>query len=384
VDGAVAGAPSPTEADEDAPSQLRVAIVHEWLTGIAGSEKCVLEMCRAFPASTVYTSVHSVQAVPELAGAVRTSLVQRWPGATRSHVRALPVMPLAMRALRLADEHDLLIRSFHTFAMLPPNRAGLPELVYCYTPPRFLHRSTTLQGERAWVRAGMVAARPMRSLDRRLVRQADLVVGISTAVSARIEATYDRPAPVLHPPVDVAAFGAARRDERDDHFVFCSRLVPYKRPDLAIEAFRGLPHRLVVVGDGRMRDELAADLPPNVELVGRLADAELQKLLGTARGFVFPAEEDFGIAPVEAMAAGAPVIAFGRGGALDYVRPGENGVLVDRQEPAAFARAVREVAATDWAPDVVAASVQEFAPERFRRELRLLVDGLLAVPGTGR
>ena len=382
MDRAVAGAPSPAAPVEDAPSQLRVAIVHEWLTGVAGSEKCVLEMRRAFPASTVYTSVHSADAVPGLEGAVRTSLVQRWPGATRSHVRALPVIPFAMRALRIGDDHDLLIRSFHTFATLPPNRPDLPELVYCYTPPRFLHRSTTLQGERAWVRAGMVAARPMRNLDRRLVRRADLVVGISQAVSARIEATYDRPAPVLHPPVDVASFGAARSEARDDVFVFCSRLVPYKRPDLAIEAFRGLPHRLVVVGDGRMRDELAADLPPNVELVGHLPDAELQQLLGRARGFVFPAEEDFGIAPVEAMAAGAPVIAFGRGGALDYVRPGENGLLVDRQEPAAFARAVEQAAATDWSAAAVAESVQGFAPERFRRELRELVDELLG--GTDR
>lgn len=377
MDGAVARASSPTPPVDDGTSQLRVAIVHEWLTGVAGSEKCVLEMREAFPASTVYTSVHSADAVPGLDGAVRTSLVQRWPGATRSHVKALPVMPLAMRALRLGEDHDLLIRSFHTFATLPPNRARIPELVYCYTPPRFLHRATTLQGERPWVRAGMVAARPMRSLDRRLVRRADLVVGISRAVSGRIEATYDRPAPVLHPPVDVASFGAARSDDRDDVFVFCSRLVPYKRPDLAIEAFRGLPHRLVVVGDGRMRDELAADLPPNVELVGHLSDDDLQQLLGRARGFVFPGEEDFGIAPVEAMAAGAPVIAFGRGGALDYVRPGENGVLVDRQDPAAFARAVEEVAAETWVPSEVAATVQDFAPERFRRELRGLVEGLL-------
>ena len=170
MDEVVTGAPSPTAAVEDVPSQVRVAIVHEWLTGIAGSEKCVLEMHRAFPQSTVYTSVHSVEAVPELAGAVHTSLVQHWPGATRSHVGALPVMPLAMRALRLGDEHDVVIRSFHTFATLPRNRAGLPELVYCYTPPRYLHRATTLRGERAWVRAGMSVARPMRSVDRRLVR----------------------------------------------------------------------------------------------------------------------------------------------------------------------------------------------------------------------
>ncbi len=359
------------------PSQVRVAIVHEWLTGIAGSEKCVLEMRRAFPASTVYTSVHSTEAVPELAGAARTSFVQRWPGATRSHVRVLPVMPLAMRALRLGDDHDVLIRSFHTFATLPANRAGLPELVYCYTPPRFLHRADTLHGERAWIRAGMVAARPMRALDRRLVRQADAVVGISTAVSARIEAAYGIAAPVLHPPVDIASFGASRSEARDDYFVFCSRLVPYKRPDLAIEAFRGLPHRLIVVGDGRMRDELAVDLPSNVELVGRLADDELQALLGRARGFVFPGEEDFGIAPVEALAAGAPVIAFGRGGALDYVVDGVNGVLVDEQDPAQFARAVQRVAADDWSATKVAASVEHFSPERFRRELVEMVDELL-------
>jgi glycosyltransferase involved in cell wall biosynthesis len=363
---------------EDTPSQARVAIVHEWLTGVAGSEKCVLEMRRAFPQSTVYTSVHSEEAVPELAGSVRTSLVQGWPGATSSHLRALPVMPLAMRALRIGDEHDLLLRSFHTFATLPANRRDLPELIYCYTPPRFLHRATTLRGERAWVRAGMVASRPMRRLDRRLVRRADVVVGISRAVSDRIEAVYGRPAPVLHPPVDVDAFGVSRRDDRDDVFVFCSRLVPYKRPDLAIEAFRGSPHRLVVVGDGRMRRELAADLPSNVVLAGRLPDHELHDLLGRARGFVFPADEDFGLAPVEAMAAGAPVIAFGRGGALDYVEDGANGVLVDEQRPEAFARAVDRVAASEWSSSDIAASVQRFAPGRFRRELIDLAESLIS------
>lgn len=352
---------------------MRVAIIHEWLTNRAGSEQCVEALCDAFPDHIVYAPVlnHNVF---ESFGEVRTSWLQKVPGASASHVRVLPLVPLAMRSLAVREPADLLIRSFHSFATMARNKTDAPEIIYCYTPPRFLYGLGSMDGEGRLVRLGATGARSaLRSGDRRRFRRSDQVVGISRHISSRIEAVYGISAPVVHPPVDVERFSKSHSD-RGDHFVMCGRLVPYKRPDVAIEAFRGLPFRLDVIGDGRQRAALERSAPPNVRFLGRVSDSDLPGLLSSARAFVFPSEEDFGIAPVEALASGTPVVAFGQGGALDYVHPGLNGLLVSEQSPHAFARAICAAAAEDWNFDEVRRTAAPFTRQRFVEQMREIAE----------
>lgn len=354
-------------------TSLDVGIVHEWLTTWAGSEKCVGALAQAFPQHRIYASVMNADLIPLQQERVKTSLLQKVPAIQRSHVLGLPLMPLAMRCVRVSDEHDLLIRSFHTLATLPPSPAHIPEIVYCYTPPRFIYGSAALSGERRSIRlAARAAAATLKPGDQKRMRRKTNVVAISSYIRRRIKDEYGIEARVLHPPVDVERFQAASSLERGEHFVLCSRLVAYKRPDLAIEAFRGLPHQLTVIGDGRLRKKLQSTAPPNVRFLGYVPDADLPRLLGSAQGFIFPAAEDFGIALVEALAAGTPLIAYAEGGVLDYVEPGRNGVLVTRHDPRAFADAICQSAKIDWDHSAVARSVSHYSPARFIQGFREL------------
>ena len=358
------------EQNDRQAQDLSVAIVHEWMTNLAGSEKCVLAMQEAFPRHRLYTSVVNGEVFPNASLTARASALQRLAFARRSHARALPLIPPAMRMLRLESDHDLVIRSFHSFATLPRSSVPTPELIYCYTPPRFLYRRGTMAAEHPGLRLAMAIGRPLLAGgDRRRVCRATAVLAISSAVADRIKQTYGVCAEVIHPPVEVDRF-AGRLGPREDFFIYCSRLVPYKRPDIAVEAFRGLPHRLVVVGDGRSRARLEARAPSNVTFTGHLPDPERDDLLSRARGFVFPGEEDFGIAPVEALAAGCPVVALGRGGALDYVAHERNGLLVESQSPEAFAAAITRTTEREWDHNEIQESAQRFSSDRFITRLR--------------
>lgn len=356
-----------------------VGIVHEWLTNMAGSEKCVRALRTAFPDHRIYTSVFNPEAFPGWEDVVTTSALQRVPRLRRSHLLALPAMLPAMRTLNVSRDHDLVIRSFHSFTTAAPSPPGLPEIVYCYTPPRFLYRAQSLAKESLVVRVGARAsARFLRAGDQSRMRTADNVLAISHHVARRIEMVYERQAAVLHPPVDVARFQDASTTTKGDYFLFCSRLVPYKRPDIAVEAFRGLPYRLLVAGDGRLRKRLERDAPSNVSFLGWVDEETLPGLVAGARGFVFPAEEDFGIAPVEALAAGTPVVTLAAGGALDYVRDGENGLLVREQTPRAFAEGITRVANSDWNHDRISESVDRFSTDRFIAEFRQMAAEAIA------
>jgi glycosyltransferase involved in cell wall biosynthesis len=213
--------------------------------------------------------------------------------------------------------------------------------------------------------------------DRRRARRPDLFLANSTAVKERIRRVYGLDAQVLHPPVDLARSTAALGTPVGDYHLVFGRLVPYKRVDLAIAAFAELGWPLVVAGSGRQADELAASAPANVRFVGRVSDEDLPALLAGARALVFPGEEDFGITPVEAMAAGTPVVAYGRGGALDTVVDGETGVLFAEQTVASLVAAVERAAAVDWDRRAIAEAMAPFSAERFRREITDVVASLV-------
>lgn len=357
---------------------VRVALVHEWLTNPAGSEQVVAALRGAFPGSPLLTTVFRPGAFPGWYGVSTTHLqpLVRGPG---SHVRLLPAMPFAWSAAQVPAA-DLVITSFHTFALYARVPPSTPHLVYCHTPPRFIWLTGQLAGER--VPGGRLALRAaaiaMRPLDRHRARAPTSWAANSAATAARVHHAYGRPATIVHPPVDVARFAAELGSPQEEHFVLASRLVPYKRVELAVEAFRGLPWPLTVAGTGRQLDELRRRAPPNVRFVGRVADAELPALLAGARAVLLPGEEDFGILAVEAMAAGTPVVALARGGALETVIPGTSGLFFHQATPAALAEAVRRAAATDWDRAAVSASVRRFAPSRFHAEMQELAEMVAA------
>jgi len=378
-------------ARTEAPARLAVrsAIVHDWFQGYHGSERTVEALRSGLFASGSEPDVLTYHAARVLLPAglseaiVRESRMAALPGVRqRGHDPGrwrylLPLMPRYFRSLNLAG-YELVISSSHACAamVLPP--PGALHVVYCHTPMRYAWSPQTddrrLGGWRA--PALNLLARRLRRLDRRASRRPDLYVANSTAVRERIARFYGREAVVVHPPVEIEEL-RADREKDPDLFLWVHRLVPYKNPELVAEAFRGLRQRLVMVGVGPLAARLRHRLPANVELRGWLPRAELCALFERAGGFVHAAEEDFGISMVEALAAGTPVIALARGGALDIVRAGRDGVLIERPAVDELREAVRRAAAGDWDRAGLAERAGHFSRDRFLTAMLELIDGAL-------
>ncbi|MEX2049355.1 MAG: glycosyltransferase [Gemmatimonadota bacterium] len=353
------------------PANLRVAIAHEWLVRYAGSERCVAEMLEAFPGAELLTTVLEPSALPAAFRTAQPSLLQHVPGATRHHEWFLPLMPLAWRLRSIVRDVDLVISSSHACAKGVRAERRIPHLCYCHTPMRYAwdfdaERERFPRAVRPLARAGMGW---FRRWDRRTSKRVTRFVANSTAVAQRIEQAFGRTAEVIHPPVRTDFFTPG--GEREDFFLYVGRFVTYKRPDLAVEAFAGLPeHRLLMVGDGPLGSALAARATPNVSFLGTLDDDRLRRLYRSARALVYPAEEDFGIAMAEAQACGTPVIGLAAGGATDIVDPGRTGWLLRDQSVEELRAAVRRAAAEELDSDVIARGAQRFAAARFRREIQ--------------
>jgi len=347
----------------------RVAISHEWLTIPGGSEQVVMAMLDVFPQAELFTTVYDPAPWPEAITSrpVHASFLDRIPGAARHYPKLLPLMDAAFRRFDLSG-FDLVLSSNHACAKNLRVPGGVPHVCYCHTPMRYAWDPAFLAGEDLG-RVGRLGARALlpwlRRRDLAASRGPSRFLANSTFVAERIRRFYGRDADVLHPPVDVdPLLGLERRD--GGYYLFLSRLVPYKRADLAVAACARLGRPLKVVGGGRAEAAVRAQAGPGTEFLGRVGDAELPGLLAGARALLFPGEEDFGIVPVEAQAAGVPVIAYGRGGVRDTVIDGETGVLFGEQTVEALCAAIERFETREWPAGPLRENARRFRPEAFR------------------
>ena len=364
----------------------RIAIVHDWLDTWGGAELALVELLALYPDADVFTLVDFMSPADRArlgSRTIRTSFIQRLPFASKRFRRYLPLFPRAVERFDVSG-YDLVISSSHAVAKGVPTSAAQLHLCYCYTPMRYawdlqedyLHQVGLDRGLKGLAVRRMLAR--LREWDRTTAARVDHFVAISHTIADRIRRCYERESTVIFPPVAANAHPVAH--PRGSAYVTVSRLVPYKRVDLIVSAFRLLPDReLIVIGDGPEKARVMAAAGPNVRLLGRTADAERDRWLATARAFVFAADEDFGIAPLEAQACGTPVIAFGRGGAaeticgLDTTQP--TGVLFHEQTPESIAAAVRTFEANVHRISAVAcrANAARFSAQRFRDEFAAFV-----------
>jgi glycosyltransferase involved in cell wall biosynthesis len=346
-----------------------------------GGERVLWALHRTFPDAPIFTSVYRRDALPEFADAdVRTSFLQRWPWSKVGHQFFPSLRALAFESLDLS-EFDVVISDSTAEGKGVITGPRTLHLSYIHTPTRYYwsdyhpYRADPGFGRlNPVVRAVMPrAVMRRRTWDFAAAQRPDRLIANSANVAARIAKYYRREASVLYPPVDLGRFPLAG-EERARGFVTVSRLIPYKRVDLAIEACRRLQRPLTVVGDGSELRRLRSSAGAGTTFVGTVDDETLARHLRSAEALIFPGEEDFGLVPLEAMASGRPVIAFGRGGALETVIDGKTGVLFDRQTPEAVVEAIRRFDEMRFDPLALRAHAEQFSAERFMSEVRRLVD----------
>ncbi|MGJ0118230.1 glycosyltransferase [Williamsia sp. MIQD14] len=367
-------------------SGSRIALVHERLTEIAGSEHVVEQLAVEWPDARLRVPIADPDAVVDvLRGRVDVSRLDALHRAIgrRTYAPLLPLVPSALRRSDVGDV-DAVVISHHAFAVSAVHAAGdIPTIAYVHSPARWAWDREMRAGEASGP-AGRAALAALAAVARRAesggAPRLTAIVANSTEVADRIERWWGREAVVIHPPVDTERFALDPSVTRGDHFLLAGRLVPYKRPDLAVRAARLAGVRLVVAGSGRWQSLCESLAGPETTFLGRVDDAEMTRLQHTARALVMPGVEDFGIVPVEAMAGGTPVIAVDEGGALDTVVPGVSGTLVPHGSDDEVVTRLAEAMTTfdDGAldPVVIARHADTFSRSAFRRSMRTLVDSV--------
>lgn len=354
---------------------MKVAIIHYWLVGMRGGESVIEQIAELFPEADIFTHVCDPDRIsPALRRhrIIETS-VARLPQARRHYQKYLMFMPRALEELDL-QAYDLVISSESGPAKGVIVRPGALHVCYCHSPMRYIWDMYTPYSKGLGRVARLIfahVAHRLRIWDVTSAARVDHFIANSRFVAQRIEKYYRRDATVLNPPVDLGHYRPLEDGSVGDHYLFVSELVPYKRVDLAVEAFRRLGRPLKIVGAGPELEVQRRNAPGNVEFLGRVSTEDLTRLYQTCRALVFPAEEDFGIVPLEAMACGRPVIAFGRGGALDSVDPGVTGLFFDSQTPESLVDAVERFERAlepTLDPARIAAHARGFGSDHFRRK----------------
>lgn len=358
---------------------MKPAIVHEYLNQYGGAERVLQVLLAMLPAAPIYTTLYD----RGLTGGVfdgqviRTSFLQRMPGAVRWHHLYSPLMPLAVEQFDLSA-FDTVLSVSASFAKGVITHPGTRHLCYCLTPPRFLWDDSQRFVERFRYPLPIARLSPLilswlRVWDRQAAERVDRFIAISDCVRTRIGKYYQKDAVIVHPPVNVAKFPLA--DGPGSTWLMVGRLVAYKNFDIAISAFNRLRWPLTIVGTGVEERRLRRLAGPTVTFAGQVDDARLSRLYRDAQGVVFPQEEDFGIVPLEAMASGRPVIALRRGGALETVIDRITGVFFDEETPEAVADAVDRASRMKWLPQLCRGQAERFDVPVFRERLQAVIHG---------
>jgi glycosyltransferase involved in cell wall biosynthesis len=366
---------------------MRVALVHEWLVTYAGSERVLEQMLLCYPNADVFAVVDFLPADQRgFIGnrPVTTSFIQGFPRATRNYRSYLPLMPLAIEQLDVSG-YDLVLSSSHAVAKGVLTGPDQLHISYVHSPIRYawdlqhqyLRESGLNKGLKGWIAKWLLHR--IRLWDSRTANGVDSFIANSAFIGRRIRKAYGRESAVIYPPVDIEAFSL--KEEKEDFYFTASRMVPYKKMPMLIDAFNAMPDKcLVVIGDGPDMNKCRAIAGPNIKIMGWQPFEVLRDHMQRAKAFVFAAEEDFGITPVEAQACGTPVIAFGKGGALETVRGLEDkqptGVFFYEQTSDSVQEAVKtfESVQGNFSPTLCRANAIRFSPERFRQEFGDFVD----------
>lgn len=366
--------------------QPKIAIVCEFLTVMGGAERVVYELHQAFPNAPIYTAIYDEDRVlPEFKKLdVRTTWLQKFPKKIRKMYKLFPTLQVkAFRDLDLSEFDIIITSSYLNANQVRKTRPGQVLISYCHTPARYYwshydeYRKHPGYGKLdPMVRLLIPLFVPhQRKLDYEAAQHVDVFIANSTETQKRIKQYYGKPATVIHPPVDIDRFEPAR--ERGDYYMTMGRQLPYKRYDLVVAACTKLGIPLKVFGNGSAHDDLVKIAGPTISFYtdrfGDASDTELEKALNHAKGWIYAAEEDFGIVQVEALAAGAPVITYGKAGALDIVQDGESGVLFYEQSVDAVAEAIKKAEQTTFLPGTLRRKAKRFDKGMFLTKIRKVV-----------
>jgi glycosyltransferase involved in cell wall biosynthesis len=355
---------------------VHIALVHDWLNQIGGAEDVLETIAGMFPDAPIYTSMYWRAGMPPAYRSwdIRTTWMDRLPGIYSHHQLYLPLYPLAFARLDLSG-YPVVLSNKSGFCH-GVRTDGAVHVCYCLSPTRYVWEFEEYAAREALPPALKTTLLPiirlLRRWDYRAAQRVDHFIAISSEIQARIRHYYGRDSTIIHPPVDTARFEPA--PTHGDYYLIVSRLVPYRRIDLVVQAFNKLGLPLIIAGDGRDRDALKKLAGSNVTFLGRVPDADLPELYARCRAYVLPGVEDFGIAPLQAQAAGRPVIAYRAGGALDTVVEGETGAFFDESTPEALAAAVRAFDPDTIDPRACAQNAARFDASVFRRKLRQFVE----------
>jgi len=365
---------------------MKVALVHDWLTGMRGGEKVLEVVCGLYPDADIHTLFHWRGSVSEAIERhrIHTSFLQHMPLARSQYRRYLPLFPMAVEQFDL-DGCDLVISSSHCAAkgVVAPGRAR--HVCYCHSPMRYAwdQFDAYFGPERVGAVASRWLYRPVLSRlarwDAATAHRVHRFIANSRHVAARIRRYYNREATIVYPPVDTVFYQPAAVSS-ESHFLIVSAFVPYKRIEIAIDACRRIGTPLRIVGDGPDRERLRRVSGPDVTFLGALPDEQLRSEYQRARALIMPGEEDFGIVPVEAQACGRPVVALARGGALETVTDGETGVLFAEATAESLADALRRLDSVSFDPVRIRAGAERFSRDRHASAMRAVIDDSLAAP----
>jgi glycosyltransferase involved in cell wall biosynthesis len=355
---------------------MELALVHDWLNHLWGAEDVLETLVGMYDEAPIYTSIYWRAGMPTIYREwdIRTSWMDRLPGIYRHHQPYLPLYPLAFGRLDLSA-YPMVLSNKSGFCHGIRTGANTTHICYCLTPTRYVWRYEEYAARETLPSTVRLMLTPLirwlRRWDYQAAQRVDHFIAISTEVQARIRLYYDRDSTIIFPPVDTQRFSLAER--HDDYFLIVSRLIPYRRIDLAVRAFNRLGLPLVIAGVGHDREVLEAMANSNITFLGYVPDADLPDLFRRCRAYVLSGDEDFGIAPVQAMAAGRPVIAYAAGGALDTVIPGETGLHFKELTPESLAAALQQFEDLSFDSTVIRRHAERFDRSNFEHKLRTFV-----------